>query len=68
MKIYYTYPKNIKKNKIGKIIEESNSIKMPGFPRFYHATSRDYILNEIFRRVEPKGRTTGEYLREELRK
>ena len=36
------------------------------FPRIYHATSRDTILNEVFRRVEPSGRTMGEYLRQEI--
>ena len=32
-------------------------------PREYHATTRGYILNEIFRRVEPSARTMGEFLR-----
>ena len=31
--------------------------------RCYHAVTRDLISNEIFRRVEPKGRTMGEYIR-----
>ena len=31
--------------------------------REYHAVTRGYILNEIFRRVEPSGRTMGEFLR-----
>lgn len=31
----------------------------------YHAM-RDILTNEIFRRVEPRGRTMGEYLREEF--
>ena len=31
--------------------------------REYHGIVRGYILNEIFRRVEPSGRTMGEYLR-----
>ena len=31
--------------------------------REYHAATRGYILNEIFRRVEPSGRTMGEFLR-----
>ena len=34
--------------------------------RVYHAFSRDWISNEIFRRVEPKGRTMVEFLREEF--
>jgi hypothetical protein len=28
--------------------------------------TRDWITNEIFRRVEPNGRTMGEFMREEL--
>ena len=29
--------------------------------------TRDWILNEIFRRVEPNKRTMGEYLEQELK-
>ena len=32
----------------------------------YHPITRDWISNEIFRRVEPKKRTMGQYLREEF--
>ena len=39
---------------------------MQGTKRAYHATSRDWVTNEIFRRVEPKRRTMGEYMQEEL--
>jgi hypothetical protein len=28
--------------------------------------SRDWISNEIFRRIEPQGRTMAEYMRQEL--
>jgi len=34
--------------------------------RAYHALTKDTIVNEIFRRVEPKGRTLGEFLRQEF--
>ncbi|NQX90002.1 MAG: serine hydrolase, partial [Halioglobus sp.] len=34
--------------------------------REYHALTRGWIVNELFRRVDPAGRTVGEYLREEL--
>lgn len=34
--------------------------------RAYGMVTRDMITNEIFRRVEPKGRTFGEYLWEEF--
>ena len=32
----------------------------------YHPITRDWISNEIFRRVDPKKRTMGQYLREEF--
>ena len=57
-------PTNIKANSIGKIIENSTSFNYPGFKRRYHMMSRDWISNEIFRRVEPTGRTMGEVLKE----
>merc|ERR1719264_1128454 len=37
-----------------------------GTNREYHGLTRGWILNEIFRRVEPSGRTIGEFLREEI--
>ena len=53
---------NIKKNKVGEIIE-NETIEIPeGYTRVYHAVNRDWISNELFRRVEPEGRTFGEYL------
>jgi hypothetical protein len=58
------WPENIKKNSIGKIIETDTAIWPEGFPRRYHAVNRDWISNEIFRRVEPNGRTMGELLKE----
>ena len=57
-------PKNIKANSIGKVIENDVSFNYPGSKRRYHMMSRDWISNEIFRRVEPEGRTMGEVLRE----
>lgn len=57
---------NIKKNKVGEIIE-NETIEIPeGYTRVYHAVNRDWISNELFRRVEPQGRTFGEYLDQEL--
>ncbi len=55
---------------MGKVIEESS----PRFPaghvadtnRAYHAVTRDWIVGEIVRRVDPAGRTTGEFLRDEV--
>ena len=57
-------PENIKRNKIGKVIENDISFQQPGFNRRYHPMSRDWIANEIFRRCDPSGRTMGEVLRE----
>lgn len=65
----------IKNNSIGKVIETASPIWLSADKvsdpensrdRYYHGTERDWVTNEIFRRVEPKGRTMGEYLREEL--
>jgi CubicO group peptidase (beta-lactamase class C family) len=58
---------NIKKNSIGSVIEKSKAYIMPNSPRIYHGFSRDWITGEIFRRVEPEGRTMGEYMRQVLK-
>jgi hypothetical protein len=34
--------------------------------REYHGVTKDFIVNEIFRRVDPKKRTLGEFLKEEI--
>ena len=39
-----------------------------GTRKRYHVTTGGFLLNEIFRRVEPRGRTIGQYLREEISK
>lgn len=56
----------IKQNHAGKYIEADFIEYLFGKRRRYHLVTRDIISNEIFRRVEPKGRTMGEYLREEI--
>jgi CubicO group peptidase (beta-lactamase class C family) len=58
------FTENIKNNSIGKVIETDTCTYINGFTRRYHPITRDWISNEIFRRVEPQGRTMGEYLRE----
>jgi len=59
---------NIKENKIGKLIEADYSQVLGGYKRMYHAASRDILANEVFRRVEPQGRTMHEYMQQELTK
>lgn len=38
----------------------------PDLNRAYHAVTKDWITNEIFRRIEPEGRTMGEYFQQEI--
>ena len=58
----------IKGNAIGAVIERQTQRFPAGqdTQREYHAMTRGFIANEIFRRIEPQGRTMGEYLREEI--
>lgn len=59
---------NIKLNKIGQLIEGHVQTfrKGDGHRREYHAVTRGWIANELFRRVDPAGRTIGEFLREDI--
>ncbi len=61
-------PENIKANKIGKVIEPHRQKfrGAGGSPREYHAVTRGWIVNEVFRRVDPNGRTIGEFLQEDI--
>ena len=54
-------------NAVGKVLE-NHPLSYPeqDSPRQYHAITRGWIANEIFRRVEPNGRTMGEFLRQEV--
>lgn len=61
---------NIKQNKIGQLIEKE-PLHFPSYPDSdskaqYHALTRGMIINEIVRRIDPKGRTMDEILREEV--
>lgn len=63
----YLLTENIKLNKVGELFEKAPLIRLPhGMERSYHTFSQDLILNEIFRRVEPHGRTMAEYFEQEL--
>ncbi len=59
---------NIKQNAVGAVIEKQAQHFPEGTDskREYHAITRGWVANEIFRRLDPKGRTIGEFLREEL--
>ena len=58
---------NIKQNKVGSIIEaHPQSYREGASRREYHAITRGWIINEVFRRVDPAGRTIGEYLRQDI--
>jgi CubicO group peptidase (beta-lactamase class C family) len=59
---------NIKQNKIGSLIEgHKQRYRAAGdSAREYHAVTRGWIANELFRRVDPAGRTIGEFLREDI--
>ncbi|MFT5693215.1 MAG: CubicO group peptidase (beta-lactamase class C family) [Oceanicoccus sp.] len=59
---------NIKQNKVGKIIEAHAQTfrEGDGSRREYHAVTRGWIVNEVFRRIDPTGRTIGEFLREDI--
>jgi CubicO group peptidase (beta-lactamase class C family) len=59
---------NIKRNRVGGVIE-SHPVRFrkgSGSAREYHAITRGWIVNELFRRVDPGGRTVGEFLSEEI--
>ncbi len=58
---------NIKQNKIGAIIESHpQAFREGSSDREYHAVTRGWIVNELFRRVDPKGRTIGEFISEDV--
>ena len=62
------FTENIKQNAVGRIIEQHAPSfgATGGGKRQYHALTRGWIVNELFRRVDPAGRTIGEFLREEV--
>jgi len=61
-------PHNIKNNSIGSVIEKEECVfrQDKEKPGQYHAITRGWIANEIFRRVHPEGRTIGEFLRTDI--
>ena len=59
---------NIKQNSVGRVIENVRRRIADSslFHRQYHGVTRGWIVNELFRRVEPNSRTLGEYIREDI--
>jgi CubicO group peptidase (beta-lactamase class C family) len=61
------FTENIKQNAVGRIIEgHAPTYGTSSVKREYHALTRGWIANEVFRRVDPAGRTIGEFMREEI--
>ena len=62
------HPDRIQQNAVGAVVERQSFKRKPGEggEREYHALTRGWIANELFRRVEPGGRTMGQFLREEI--
>jgi len=57
---------NIKNNAVGRIIEAQTQQYDTDNKREYHAVTRGWIANEVFRRVDPAGRTIGEFLKQDI--
>ncbi len=68
LKPEHLHPEQIQANVIGSIIEQHDQKFRPGSgnEREYHAVTRGWIANEVFRRVEADGRTMGQFLRDEI--
>ena len=61
-------PENIKANRVGSVIErQDRRFRNPDAgKREYHAMTRGWIANELFRRVDPQGRTIGEFIGQDI--
>ena len=59
---------SIKRNTVGRVIEAQTQQYTGGSGnrREYHAVTRGWIVNEVFRRVDPAGRTIGEFLQQDI--
>ena len=54
---------------MGRIIEVQKQVFPPswlGSRRDYHAMTRGFVVNEIFRRADDQGRTIGEFIRDDV--
>ena len=54
---------NIKNNEVGSVIQGQSQMFPATGKRAYHAVTRGWIANEVFRRVHPSGFTIGEHLK-----
>merc|ERR1711994_1026649 len=50
----------------GEVIARQKSVYPEGGVREYHAITRGWVANEIFRRVHPEGKTIGEFVEEKF--
>ncbi len=59
---------NLKNNSVGSVVENlpARISSNPDMKRSYHALTRGWVANEIYRRVETSGQTLGEYVRKGL--
>lgn len=62
------HPQRLRNNAVGEVIANQRQKYRAGAgkQREYHGITRGWIANEVFRRVEPSGRTMGQFLREEI--
>ena len=59
-------PERIRQGAVSDIIASQVPEHPPGEQRVYHSITRGWIANEIVRRADPKGRTIGQFLVEEV--
>lgn len=64
--IEFSFTENIKKNVVGAMLERLAPHRVPGLTRIYQGWTKHWLLNEVFRRVEPQGRTMGLFFEDEI--
>jgi len=66
LRVEDTLRENIKKNCVGEVIAKQAPVYPAEGKREYHAITRGWVANEIFRRVHPEEKTIGEFLEEKI--
>jgi len=61
-----SFPENLKNNNVGQVLEKEKPHWPEDCKREYHAMTRGAVLQELFRRLDPKGRSIGKFLRDEV--